>query len=396
MPESMLARFVLLPELKFERISFINKTAFYTYHATKCSDFEVCPKCANPSSKVHDRRKVKIKDEPLRGKQITLEIIKRRFRCPKCKYVFTEPVQGISKGFKSTQRFKAQILRDCENFSDLKTVAKMNTCGNKTVYRALYEMLELKQREQEKTEWGTTIGIDEHSFVRNKKRGHREFVTMFVDINHHKVREVALGKTAGEIKHAIAHIPGREKVKNVVMDMCAPYRMFVKDYFPNAQIIADKFHVLRLLTPAINARRKQITGDRRKNPVRKLLLKNGRNLDKKTKEILHEWLKGHTELREVYLFKEWMHQLYRTTKLKWAEKILTRMTDMMAKSKLPEIQTLRKTLMNWREEVLNYFKVRLTNGMVEGFNGKAKLVQRRAYGYKNFSNYRLRLLYVCR
>ena len=53
MPESMLARFVLLPELKFERISFINKTAFYTYHATKCSDFEVCPKCANPSSKVH-------------------------------------------------------------------------------------------------------------------------------------------------------------------------------------------------------------------------------------------------------------------------------------------------------------------------------------------------------
>ena len=91
-----------------------------------------------------------------------------------------------------------------------------------------------------------------------------------------------------------------------------------------------------------------------------------------------------------------MHQLYRTPKYKWAERILTKMTDMMAKSKLPEIQTLRKTFMSWREEILNYFKVRLTNGMVEGFNGKAKLVQRRAYGYKNFSNYRLRLLYACR
>jgi transposase len=67
----------------------------------------------------------------------------------------------------------------------------------------------------------------------------------------------------------------------------------------------------------------------------------------------------------------------------------------MAHSELKEIKTLRKTLMKWKNEILNYFRTRLTNAMVEGFNNKAKLVKRRAYGYRSFSNYRLRLLDAC-
>ncbi len=51
--------------------------------------------------------------------------------------------------------------------------------------------------------------------------------------------------------------------------------------------------------------------------------------------------------------------------------------------------------MRWRHEVLGYFACRLTNARTEGFNGKAKLVIRRAYGYKSFRNYRLRLLSAC-
>jgi transposase len=71
------------------------------------------------------------------------------------------------------------------------------------------------------------------------------------------------------------------------------------------------------------------------------------------------------------------------------------MTDEMALSALPEIQTLRRTLMRWRNEILAYFPSRLTNGRTEGFNNKAKVVKRRAYGYKSFRNYRLRLLSAC-
>lgn len=71
------------------------------------------------------------------------------------------------------------------------------------------------------------------------------------------------------------------------------------------------------------------------------------------------------------------------------------MTDQMAGSKIKEIKTLRKTLIKWREEVLNYFENRITNARTEGFNNVAKLIQKRAYGVKSFELYRLRYLNAC-
>src|SRR5216684_1369103 len=78
-----------------------------------------------------------------------------------------------------------------------------------------------------------------------------------------------------------------------------------------------------------------------------------------------------------------------------AAPVFTRLTDQMAGSQLPEIQTLRSTLMRWRFEILTYFASGLTNGRTEGFNNKAKVMKRRAYGYRSFANYRLRLLNAC-
>lgn len=67
----------------------------------------------------------------------------------------------------------------------------------------------------------------------------------------------------------------------------------------------------------------------------------------------------------------------------------------MAGSNLPEIKTLRRTLLRWRHEILEYFRTKLTNARTEGFNGVAKLVKKRAYGYRRFENYRLKLLQAC-
>jgi transposase len=71
------------------------------------------------------------------------------------------------------------------------------------------------------------------------------------------------------------------------------------------------------------------------------------------------------------------------------------MADRFGQSPVPEILALRRTLVSWRAEILAYFETGLSNGRVEGFNGKAKLVRMRAYGYRSFKNYRLRLLNAC-
>ena len=99
----------------------------------------------------------------------------------------------------------------------------------------------------------TTIGIDEHFFTR--KNGHREFMTIFIDYKNKRPRELVLGRTSGFLQAAISQIDGRENVRNVVIDLSKPYKRFVKEYFYNAEIVADKFHVLRLLNGAINRTR---------------------------------------------------------------------------------------------------------------------------------------------
>lgn len=393
MPIAHLTKFTLLPELKLSQFHY--SRTILKYEALKVSKFEVCPKCATPSFKVHDRRVVTVKDAPQGNKIKLIKIVKRRFRCPKCKAVFTEPVQGIRKHARVTQRFERSILWACETFSNLKLVQRNYKCGNGFIYRCYYKQLDLKLRERVKNPWPQTIGIDEHGLFKDKKRGAREFATVFVDYQNKRVKEIVEGKSHVNLKKGIEHIPGKENVRNVAIDLSDSYKSFVKDYFPNARIIADKFHVLRLLNPHINRKRIGVTGDKRTLGVRRLLLKNGFKLGVFERKALWKWLEDYPDLKEVYSYKEALHRMYRCRGYSKAKQILYRMIDEMSASKLPEIQTLRRTLMKWSREILLYFETRITNARTEAFNNSAKLIQRKAYGFKSFKNYRLRVLIAC-
>ena len=114
MPNQKLAQNFMLPELNLMK-TYKKGSRGIKIIASKQSEFEVCPKCATKSFKVHDRRWVKIKDAPIRGVLIHFEIHKRRFRCPSCKSVFTEPVPGIKKRARITQRFERNLMWACEN-----------------------------------------------------------------------------------------------------------------------------------------------------------------------------------------------------------------------------------------------------------------------------------------
>lgn len=383
------SKFVLLPELKI--ITHWQSDKFRTqYRCAKESDFEVCPKCAVKSYTVHDRRWVKVKDQPIRGSGVYLTILKRRFRCPQCKKVFTEPIAGVRKGFKTTQRFRSGVRWACDNFLDLKRVQKAYGCSAGLVYKIYYEQLAMKLRERRNNPWPTTIGVDEHSFRRGFRSTH--FASILVDYNNKKIFEVVEGKSADGLMNDLKHVPERERVKNVVLDMSDPFKKFAREMFPNARLIADHFHVVRLLNPIINKMRKDITGDRRSNPIRRLLLFNGKRLDYFERRALDTWLVQHPKLHEVYQYKEALHRIYRCRGYNRARRALINLLDHMAGSQLPEIKRLRRTLMKWKEEILNYFATGLTNGRTEGFNNLAKLLQKRAFGFKSFENYRLRLL----
>ena len=390
--QEKLARFLLLPELKL--IAW-NKQGDATNEvlARKESRTEVCPKCATSSSSVYDTRSVVLKDAPVRGKAVRLTVIKRRFFCRACRKPFTEPISGVGKGHRTTARLRRDVLWAAENFSDLKKVRRAYRCSSGFIYKILFEQLDLRVRRKINYPWPKDIGIDEHFFTR--RRGRAEFVTVFTDHNNKRLREVAFGKTKDELKYQVQDVEGRGNVKNVTLDMSDTYRSFVREFFPNAEMIADKFHVLRLLTPAINKARVQITGDKRKSPLRWLLLKPRYKLKYFERDAIDRWLIDYPELKELYWAREMMFNFYRIKGMDRAQQALTRLTDHLADSKIKAIRKLRRTLMSWRTEILNYFKTGLTNARTEGFNNVAKLVQKRAYGYKSFENYRLRLLNAC-
>lgn len=258
---------------------------------------------------------------------------------------------------------------------------------------ALYTQLEL-QRRKRLYPWPAVIGLDEHYFRRGRG-GFRQFVSMVVDFRNRRLMELVEGRSVGEMEAQLAHIPGRENVRFVVTDLCDPFKTFARGFFPNAQVVADKFHVLRLLIPHINRRRKLVTGDRRSAAIRRLLLRSRFALDHVGRWAVDRWLELHPDLRALYEAKETMHSIYRIRGRDRAAAALTAFTDRLATAFLPELQTFRRTLLRWRNEILAYFGTGLTNGRTEGFNNKAKLVKKRAYGYRSFPNYRLRLLNAC-
>jgi transposase len=394
MPDQSLIRTLLLPELSLISFRRIPDTRVIEVVAAKTPQVEFCPRCATPSSAGYDHRRVVLKDAPFRALRVWLIVMKRRLWCRPCSRPFTEPLPGVRKGFRHTERYGRAVLHACETYSDLSRVRRDLKCSAGWLYSALYRHLELRRRTR-LYPWPSVVGIDEHCFGRRKPLQPREFVSMVVDVKNRRLFEVVDGRTIQQLQTSLADREGRDNVRFVTLDMSDTYRSFAKGFFPNARLVADKFHVLRLLNPALTQRRIEITGDRRSMAIRRLLLRNRHALDFWRKLEVDRFLEKYPALREVYLAKEALHALYRTRGIDRATRALDNFLQRCDASELPELATLARTLRRWRAEVLAYFETGITNGITEGFNLKAKLVKRRAFGYRSFRNYRLRLLNAC-
>jgi transposase len=144
MSNKTLSQQLLLPDLRFVKKEQIKNNIIL--FCEKVSDFEVCPHCAKKCSTIYDHVEVSIKDEPIRNRFITLRIRKRRFLCKDCKRVFREPVGGIFKGFRTTERFRRYLRLLASEYQNLKAVSNRARCSQWLVYTAFYQQIELELR----------------------------------------------------------------------------------------------------------------------------------------------------------------------------------------------------------------------------------------------------------
>lgn len=272
-----------------------------------------------------------------------LKIRKRRFFCKKCQKPFTEPISGISKGKRTTERFRRALLWATENFIDLKRVQRVYRCSRGLLYKVVYEQLERKRRTR-LYDLPAVDGIDEHS-LRKRKYQSVDYVTVIVDHKNKRLYEVIDGRNKADLEDVAVDFRSPENVKVVTLDLSNTFKSFAKETFPNARLVADRFHVQRCFGKLVNKFRKRVTGDDRKNPIRRLLLRDGQKLKHYESKAIRHFLKDKGDLKEAYVLKERVHRLYITKGKNRARKALLKTLDLMGRSKIPEVLSLRKTIL---------------------------------------------------
>lgn len=109
------------------------------------------------------------------------------------------------------------IAEMCEQFSCIKDVQTRYQCSSSFTYKVFYKHQETKVKEKINYPWPAAIGIDEHFFTRRK--GYCEYATVFTDMCHKRLFEMVQGKDVKGLLKQLAHLPGRENVRWVAMDM---------------------------------------------------------------------------------------------------------------------------------------------------------------------------------
>ena len=394
-PGKLLTQLISLPELEIEHISRKQTRVMFIYARSRSRE-RACPKCATYSQAAHDHREVRIKDEPIKGIRVELRVRKKRYYCKPCKKPFTELLRGVFSRARHTDRLARHILWLGKKFRTLKDAAQAVGLALTSVQRIFYSMLARDKGKLINYPWPKVVGIDETGFGKNKNGRGTQYDTVITDMVHGRVYELLFTKSARILFDQLKDMPGSENVQDVVMDLCAGFRSLSRALFPNAKITADKFHVLRLMLPAINKQRNAIYGRRYSHPSGSLLLRSRKKLSFIEKSQIENYIAPHEVLSKLYWAKEKLHELYRVKGYERASQAFERLIADLEKNKhIIELRRLRKTLLNWKEEILNYFRTGLTNAMAEGFNNKINTLKTNAYGYRNKNNFRLRVLRAC-
>ncbi len=185
-----------------------------------------CPQCGEVTTKVHDRRRQCKQDRRLRDKVVLLTLMKRRFRCPLCGKVFTEPDEAFGLRRRSSYRFREYLGREALH-QTVRRTAQKEQVGEGLVRRCVAEEIGRRLGSREATETPEFIGLDEFSVKRR-----RLYHTAICELVKREVMEVVEGQGRQKVEEYLDSLPEFERVKAVAMDMHEPFRQAVRMCLP--------------------------------------------------------------------------------------------------------------------------------------------------------------------
>lgn len=355
-----------------------------------------CPYCAGSSLRSKGRYQRRARHLDSFGHQSEVIIDCRRYRCVPCDRTFVQRLPGLMPGRHSTEPLRKVIYERHHHGIPASILARTEEIGQATVSRIYSQFTERKAKERLSLDCPRVLGIDEHTLHKGMR-----FATTFCDLKQHRVFDISPGRSEAELASYLQTLRGREKVRVVCIDLSNTYRAMIKRWFPNAAIVADRFHAVRLAGLHLMRVARQLCPQLGWNRSWLGLLRmRSDRLDPEQRLRLKKLFELHPQLQGVYQMKERLCRLLclkHLSKRTCREHIpqLLQEIKTLGQSGLEAAQTLAKSLSEWTEEIVRMWRFTRNNGITEGFHRKMKLIQRRAYGFRSFNNYRLRVIAQC-
>jgi len=361
----------------------------YSFLAETDSAPTGCAKCQGTHLVIHSRRRQVYLDTPSHGRMVTIALDRLRWLCRGCGAITQQPLDDMADQHQMTRRLVAWVERSAlrRTFAE---VARETGLDERTVRRITAD--HLRRLEAAHTfRTPAWLGLDEIHII-GRARG------VVADVGERRMVDLLPDRNKPTIANHLRTVLDPSRIEVVTMDMWRPYRDVVRAVCPRAEVVVDKFHVVRMATQALDTVRK---GLRASQPRRlRIQLKDDRFILNKRfaalsldqRETLEAWSRLYPELGQAWVAKESFYDLRDCPSAKEA-RICYRfwLAELPAEIREP-FAPLVRAMGNWENEVWAYFSHRATNAYVEALNGVIRVVNRLGRGY-SFDVLRARMLF---
>ena len=243
------------------------------------------------------------------------------------------------------------------------------------------------------------IAVDEISVAKGQR-----YLTVVLDLESGRIVFVGENRDAKALDPFWKRLRrSRAKIEAVAMDMSAAYALAVTTHLPEATIVLDRFHVVKLLNEKLTQLRREAyreVADGLQKEVLKgtrwLLLKNPENLDptRNEQQRLEEALELNRPLATAYYLKEDLRQIWSQPDKTTAEGVLKDWIARTEASGIRVLQRFARTLAIHRHQILAWYDHPISTGPLEGTNNKIKTLKRQAYGFRDHEFFKLKILAI--
>lgn len=270
--------------------------------------------------------------------------------------------------------------------------AKLLRCGFNVVNRIIHCSVDRGMERRDKDVAFTNLSIDEKSF----RKGH-QYVTVLSSPLAGCVIDIAEGrdkKATKALLNSVISPSNREAVQTVSMDMWKAYLSSVEEVLPNAEVVHDRFHLVKYLNEAIDkVRRREVKKQEALKNSRFVLLKNKANLTDKQQIIFEHIQAANYEVSKVWRAREDFKDIFGSQTLEEAFRLFIKWGASVLRTNCKELIKVVKMFNNHLKGVINALVSSFSNAMAERLNGKIQEIKTTARGYRTFKNFRSAILF---